>query len=70
MSAGSAILCYDANGNRSQKIDGSTTNYAYDAENQPGNGHGRRGGPFSPETRREKPFHLRAGGVIICLRVQ
>jgi len=34
MRTGSAIFCYDANGNRSQKIDSSTTNYAYDAENR------------------------------------
>jgi RHS repeat-associated protein len=34
MSAGSAIFCYDANGNMTQKIDGSTTNYTYDAENR------------------------------------
>ena len=33
-SAGSAIFCYDANGNMTQKIDGSTTNYTYDAENR------------------------------------
>jgi len=30
----SAIFCYDANGNMTQKIAGSTTNYAYDAENR------------------------------------
>jgi hypothetical protein len=34
MSVMSAIFCYDVNGNRSQKIDGSTTNNAYDAENR------------------------------------
>jgi len=35
MSAGSAIFCYDANGNMTQKIDsGSTTSYTYDAENR------------------------------------
>jgi len=34
MSAGSVILCYDANGNMTQKIDGSTTSYTYDAENR------------------------------------
>ena len=34
MSAESAIFCYDANGNRSQKIDGSSTSYTYDAENR------------------------------------
>lgn len=33
MSVGGAVFCYDANGNRSQKIDGSTTSYTYDAEN-------------------------------------
>ena len=34
MSAGSAIFCYDANGNMTQKIAGSTTSYTYDAENR------------------------------------
>jgi RHS repeat-associated protein len=34
MSAGSAIFCYDANGNKTQKIDGSSTSYTYDAENR------------------------------------
>ena len=34
MSKGSAIFCYDANGNMTQKIDGSSTNYTYDAENR------------------------------------
>jgi len=34
MSAGSAFYCYDANGNMTQKIDGSTTSYTYDAENR------------------------------------
>jgi YD repeat-containing protein len=34
MSAESAIFCYDANGNMMHKIDGSTTSYAYDAENR------------------------------------
>ena len=33
MSAGSAIFCYDGNGNMTQKSDGSTTSYAYDAGN-------------------------------------
>jgi len=34
-SAGSAIFCYDANGNMTQKIAGSTTtSYTYDAENR------------------------------------
>jgi YD repeat-containing protein len=34
MSTGSAIFCYDANGNMTQKIDGSSTSYTYDAENR------------------------------------
>ena len=34
MNAGSAIFCYDANGNMTQKIDSSTTSYTYDAENR------------------------------------
>ena len=34
MSAGSAILCYDTNGNMTQKIDGSSTSYTYDAKNR------------------------------------
>jgi len=34
MIAGSAIFCYDANGNQIQKMDGSTTSYTYDAENR------------------------------------
>ena len=34
MSAGSAVFCYDANGNMTQKSDGSTTSYAYNAENR------------------------------------
>jgi len=35
ISSGSAIFCYDAKGNRSQKIAGSTTtSYTYDAENR------------------------------------
>ena len=34
MIAGSAIFCYDGNGNMTQKIDGSTTSYTYDAENR------------------------------------
>ncbi len=34
MSAGSAVFCYDSNGNMTQKIDGSTTSYAYDAGNR------------------------------------
>ena len=34
MSAGSKIFCYDANGNMTQKIAGSTTSYTYDAENR------------------------------------
>jgi uncharacterized protein RhaS with RHS repeats len=33
MIAGSAIFCYDGNGNQIQKMDGSTTSYTYDAEN-------------------------------------
>ena len=34
MSAGSSIFCYDANGNMTQKIDDSKTNYTYDAVNR------------------------------------
>ena len=34
MIAGSAIFCYDGNGNMTQKSDGSTTSYTYDAENR------------------------------------
>jgi len=32
--AGLTSFCYDANGNQIQKIAGSTTSYAYDAENR------------------------------------
>jgi len=34
MSTGCAAFCYNANGNMTQKIDGSTTSYTYDAENR------------------------------------
>mgnify|MGYP001765774978 CR=1 FL=1 len=34
MSTECAVFCYNANGNMTQKIDGSTTSYTYDAENR------------------------------------
>jgi len=49
---------------------GSTTNFTYDAESRMSAVSGAAAAMFSPKNRREKPFHLRAGGVIICLRVQ
>ncbi len=61
MSKGSAIFCYDANGNRSQKIDGSTTSYTYDAENRMTAVSGAAAAPFPEKPGPQTPS--------ICARV-